>query len=119
MSWENLQHRRLLALVRPALQLLEPEGVLAVNSSQTRLQDDLSAWCRIERHEYLSRETLADGLDRYLIARGASHVLIGDRESAIFPVQSQQPIRAVDVTAAVPMPPQAETLSDLHTPNFM
>ena len=36
----------LLSLIRPALQLLEPGGVLAINSCCDRLQDDLSVWCR-------------------------------------------------------------------------
>jgi hypothetical protein len=46
----------LLALVRPALTLLEPGGVLAVNSLCDGLQDDLSVWCKVQQHDYLGHE---------------------------------------------------------------
>lgn len=60
----------LLALVRPALDVLEAEGVLAVLSRSRSVREDLPAWCRSERHEYLSVTQLSDGIDRHLIARG-------------------------------------------------
>jgi hypothetical protein len=59
----------LLALVRPALNLLEPKGVLAVLSRCNGVREDLPSWCRAERHEYLGVERLADDIDRHLIAR--------------------------------------------------
>src|SRR3954447_15513759 len=61
----------LLALMRPALLALEPEGALAVLSRSAELRHDLPSWCRSERHEYLGCEPIADGIDRHLISRGS------------------------------------------------
>src|SRR5207244_8448345 len=58
----------LLALLRPALDELEPGGVLAVLSRATSVREDLPSWCRAERHEYLGVETIGN-IDRHLIAR--------------------------------------------------
>jgi TusA-related sulfurtransferase len=60
----------LLALVRPALTLLEPGGVLAILSSSRSVADDLDSWCRAERHEYLGAEAAGDGTTRHLVRRG-------------------------------------------------
>ena len=60
----------LLALVRPALLVMEPGGVLALRSSSPGLRQDLPSWCRMERHEYLGCEVDPDGRDRHLIRRG-------------------------------------------------
>ena len=98
----------LLALVRPALELLEVDGVLAVNTWQPHLHDDLSAWCRVERHEYLGHETLADGRERHLIIRGAQSLLEGQRESIIFSAELEQPIGVASILKAIPMPERAD-----------
>src|SRR5215470_1055605 len=74
----------LLALVRPALRLLEPGGVLAVLSACRQAREDLPAWCRIEHHEYLDCEEICEGRDRHLIARGPLSVPRGDRETGVF-----------------------------------
>ena len=60
----------LLALVRPALRLLEEGGIVAVLSSSTSVVDDLPSWCRAEGHEYLGSEETADGARRHLVGRG-------------------------------------------------
>lgn len=60
----------LLALVRPALTLLEPDGVLAVLSRSGSAAADLAAWCRAERHHYLGAEEAGDGTTRHLVQRG-------------------------------------------------
>ena len=39
----------LLSLVRPALNELEPGGMLAVLSRSTSVREDLPSWCRVER----------------------------------------------------------------------
>lgn len=98
----------LLALVRPALALLEPGGVLAVNSWQPTLRDDLPAWCRVNRHEYLDCEPLADGRDRHLLARGNSAQPFLGRQAAAFPQSTTGPISTSDVLEAVPMPERAD-----------
>lgn len=58
----------LLALVRPALDGLQAGGVLAVLSSSRTVREDLPAWCRIDRHEYLGREEVAEGCENELAA---------------------------------------------------
>jgi TusA-related sulfurtransferase len=60
----------LLALLRPALDALEPGGVVALRSAHAGVRQDLPSWCRVERHEYLGCERDADGCDRHLIRRG-------------------------------------------------
>ncbi|HEX8618611.1 MAG TPA: hypothetical protein VF911_13585, partial [Thermoanaerobaculia bacterium] len=59
----------LLSLVRPALTLLEPDGVLAILSRSASVYEDLASWCRAERHEYLGAESV-DGTTRHLVRRG-------------------------------------------------
>ena len=60
----------LLALVRPALTLLEPDGVLAILSRSGAASADLASWCRAESHEYLGAEDAGDGTMRHLVKRG-------------------------------------------------
>lgn len=64
----------LLALVRPALDALQPGGLLSILSRARGLRQDLPSWCRAERHEYLGVEP-TEGSDRHLIARGRFSVL--------------------------------------------
>ena len=73
----------LLALIRPALDLLEPGGVLAVLSSARGAAEDLPAWCRFERHEYLGSEPMPGGRSRHLLRRGAGAMPRGEREYGI------------------------------------
>lgn len=63
----------LLALVRPALDALQPGGLLAILSSDPGLRQDLPSWCRAQRHEYLGVEAFEDG-ERHLVARGGFSV---------------------------------------------
>ena len=60
----------LLSLVRPALTLLEPDGVLAILSRSSSVGEDLASWCRAERHQLLGAEAAGDGVTRYLLRRG-------------------------------------------------
>jgi TusA-related sulfurtransferase len=61
----------LLALVRPALGLLDEGGVLAILSRNREVDHDLPSWCRAERHEYLGAEEVGNGERRQLIGRGS------------------------------------------------
>lgn len=98
----------LLALVRPALDLIEPGGVLAVNSTNEPLRDDLPAWCRVEHHEYLERQETDQGYERHLIRRGSLSVPLGDREAGMqLPMHDGQ-LLAEDVLKNVPMPEHAD-----------
>jgi len=63
-----------LALVRPALSLLDEGGVLALLSRNRDLDQDLPSWCRAERHEYLGAEDAGGGVRRYLIGGGKTYV---------------------------------------------
>lgn len=60
----------LLALVRPAVALLDEGGVLALLSRNREVDHDLPSWCRAERHEYLGAEEVGAGQKRHLIGRG-------------------------------------------------
>jgi TusA-related sulfurtransferase len=98
----------LLAIVRPALDLLEPGGVLAVLSSAASLRDDLPSWCRLERHEYLDRETTADGRDRHLVRRGALGFARGPATAPAPLARRADRVLAADLLAASPMPETAD-----------
>ena len=104
----------LLALVRPALLLLEPGGVLAINSCHERLQDDLSVWCRIKQHGYLGHEPAPVATDqpthtiRHLIRRGNLSVSLGDRETNMRLESVNGRLSADAVLSAVPMPETAD-----------
>ena len=103
----------LFSLVRPALDRLEPGGVLAVLSSCKSVREDLPAWCRVERHEYLERITTDDGRDRHLIGRGRLGVPRGAREEGVTLPRRDGRITANDVLTQVPFPDRADNASGL------
>src|ERR1043165_2264824 len=98
----------LLALIRPAFDLLEPRGVLAVLSSSDSALDDLPAWCRLERHTYLTCEETTDGRRRHLLQRGELSVPRGKREESMSLLRAGKKFVTADMTAAIPMPERAE-----------
>lgn len=98
----------LLALVRPALDLLEPGGVLAVLSSARSVNDDLASWCRVERHEYLGAEPIADHRHRHLVRRGTWGVPRGERERGGRLRTHEGRVTSADLLAAVPFQPKAD-----------
>ncbi len=108
----------LLAIVRPALDRLAHGGVLAVLSSSRAARDDLSTWCRIERHEH-SCLTDENGRDRHLITRGALGVPRGVREhdvtlpQRVDPLTGRPRITSADVLAAAPFPARADRSTGL------
>lgn len=101
----------LLALARPALDSVEPGGVIAILSSARSVREDLPSWCRAERHEYLGVEKGEDGGDVHLIARGPFSMPRATAE--IDPLLSPRDGRltASDLLAAAPMPPVADPKS--------
>ncbi len=117
----------LMALVRPALQLLKPGGVLAVNSCHDKLQDDLSVWCKVKQHEYLGYEPTPVAAEvsecgdrskgpsqatiRHLICRGDLSVPQGDRETEMRLEAHDGKLSADAVLSAVPMPETADPRS--------
>lgn len=98
----------LLALVRPALRLLEPGGVLAVLSDEPSVGEDLRSFCRVERHAYLGAERLPGGRMRHLVERGGLGVPAGTREAGQALAQGPGRYGAQRMLAAVPMPAQAD-----------
>jgi TusA-related sulfurtransferase len=97
----------LLALVRPALNELEPGGMLAVLSRLTSVKEDLPSWCRVERHEYLGCETIAPGIYRHLIKRGSFHVPLHTlKEDRLTQVDGT--VTASGVLQPSPLPPIAD-----------
>ncbi|MDA1050391.1 MAG: ferritin-like domain-containing protein [Planctomycetota bacterium] len=101
----------LLALIRPALDLLEPGGVLAVNSVNQALRDDLPRWCQLQHHEYRERQRTEQGYDRHLIGRGALSLPSGQRESGVTLPQRDGHISTEDVLKSIPMPEHADPSS--------
>jgi TusA-related sulfurtransferase len=96
----------LLALVRPALERLEPGGVLAVLSSSPAVREDLPSWCRVERCRYLGLEPMTDGRDRHLVERGGALVAPPPPSETPLPTRDGR-LLAADVLAAAPMPERA------------
>src|SRR5512142_3273931 len=90
----------LLALVRPALDLLEPGGVLAVLAAARSVAEDLPAWCRFARHEYLDSEPMPDGRTRHFVKRGASSVPRGEHEHGFALPRHEGRIFTSDLAAA-------------------
>jgi hypothetical protein len=98
----------LLALVRPALDVLEPDGILAVLSRSRSVREDLATWCRSERHEYLGVKQLSDGIDRHLIARSKFSVPLPPSNNRLwFPREEETPIIA-GALAETPLPTIAD-----------
>lgn len=96
----------LLALLRPALRLLEPGGVLAVLSDAASLRDDLPSWCRVERCTYLGCDTV-DGRDRHLVERGPHVVSAPPTGGEPLPLREGR-LLTTDILAAAPMPERAD-----------
>ena len=98
----------LLALVRPALDALDPGGMLAVLSRSDSVRADLPSWCRVERHEYLGVENFADGIDRHLIARSKFSVprQPPNKEGRLTPHTER--LTASDVLAVAPLPARSD-----------
>jgi TusA-related sulfurtransferase len=101
----------LLALVRPALDQLEPGGVLAVLSRSQSVREDLPTWCRAQRHEYLGAEETADGLDRHLISHGRFSVPLKPPDEKSMLESHDGRLTAADVLKAAPMPAHADPIS--------
>ena len=101
----------LLALIRPAFDLLEPGGVLGVNSTNPALRDDLARWCELQHHEYLERQQTDQGYDRHLIARGPLSLAHGKREKDITLPRHDGHPTAEDVLKSIPMPERADPSS--------
>ena len=101
----------LLAVVPPAVALLEPGGVLAVLSSAPSVREDLPSWCRVERCGYLGHEEMPDGRDRHLIEKGPSSPARREAEPARGLPLREGRLLAADVLAAYPMPERASPQS--------
>jgi TusA-related sulfurtransferase len=92
----------LLALVRPALDLLAPGGVLAVLTRQRHVPDDLATWCKLEHHEYLESEDQPDGSRRVLLRKGSLGAPRGRREDDLDLAVHEGRVDAADMLKAVP-----------------
>lgn len=101
----------LLALVRPALDQLEPGGILAVLSKSQGVREDLPSWCRAQRHEYLGVEETTDGADRHLISRGRFSVPLRPADDNSTLESHDGKLTAADVLKAAPMQPHADPIS--------
>ncbi len=100
----------LLALVRPALALLDEQGVLALLSSNREVDHDLPSWCRAERHEYLGAEEMESGARRHLIGRGEFALQKNDVTDAT-PLRPQERMTTAAFLESLPMPEHADPAS--------
>jgi TusA-related sulfurtransferase len=101
----------LLALLRPALDQLEPGGLLAVLSKSNGVREDLPGWCRAQRHEYLGVEETTDGSDRHLISRGRFSVPVKTADHNGVLESHEGRLTAADVLKAAPMQSHADPIS--------
>jgi TusA-related sulfurtransferase len=101
----------LLALVRPALDQLEPGGVLTVLSKSHGVREDLPSWCRAQRHEYLGAEEISDGLHRHLISRGRFSVPVRPADDNGVLEWHDGKLTAADVLKVAPLPSHADPVS--------
>jgi len=101
----------LLALVRPALDQLQPGGILAVLSKSRAVREDLASWCRAQRHEYLGAEETADGSDRHLISRGRFSVPLNPHAEKSGLESHEGRLTAAEVLKVAPMPSYADPIS--------
>ncbi|HJZ81055.1 MAG TPA: sulfurtransferase TusA family protein, partial [Pyrinomonadaceae bacterium] len=101
----------LLALIRPALSALEPDGVIAVLSRSACVREDLPSWCRSQGHEYLGVERVAEEIDRHLITRGkySKTIRTGVDERPLKTGDGR--LTANAVLEAAPLPPIADPLT--------
>ena len=109
----------LLALLRPALDRLQPGSVVALRSTSEQVRDDLPAWCRIEHHTYLGRSALPDGSDRHLVERGPLSLPRPqpgtEREvGRLLPLRNGALLSA-EVLAAVPLPERGDVHRNKET----
>ncbi|MBX3473785.1 MAG: ferritin-like domain-containing protein [Planctomycetes bacterium] len=97
----------LLALVRPALNLLESGGVLAVHSRVAGIADEFFTWCKVEHHELLE-STPQVGYCRLLIRKGGLGAPRGVPEQGLELRTRQGRLDASTVLESVPFPPSAD-----------
>src|SRR5688572_22921719 len=70
----------LLLLIRKHIDPLEPGQVLEIKSTDSSVEEDLPAWCRLTRNELVSR-TRAGKVRSYLVRKGAGGPLQVQRSS--------------------------------------
>jgi len=99
------------ALLRPALDLVAPGGEVSVLSSSRSLAEDVVAWCRSERHEYVGGEEIAEGRWRHRIARGSFSPLRGDAETGVRLDRAGGRVTSAEMLCAVPFPERADPAS--------
>jgi TusA-related sulfurtransferase len=99
-----------LSLLRPALALLPPGGVVAIRSTCASVRQDLPSWCRVERHEWLGAEEIEPGTVRHLVVRGKIGVPREAPEIGMALARGSR-FASADVAAAVPFPPKGDVHS--------
>lgn len=98
----------MLALVRPALDLLEPGGVLAVLTRQPAAADEFATWCKVEHHELLEAAPQPDAGTRILLRKGSLGAPRGTLEDGLNLAPHNQRLEASQMLAVVPLPLTAD-----------
>ena len=98
----------LLALLRPALDLVPAGGVVALLSDSASVREDVASWCRAERHDFLGTDEVAPGRFAHRIVRGSLGVPRGPREDGLrLPTEGGR-VTASSMLEAVPFPAHAD-----------
>lgn len=98
----------MLALVRPALDLLQPGGVLAILTRQASTPDDFATWCKVEHHELLESANQPSGGLRLLLRKGELGHARGTLEDGLNLAPVDGRLDAAAMLAQVPFPASAD-----------
>jgi TusA-related sulfurtransferase/uncharacterized OsmC-like protein len=60
----------LLLIIRKAMNPLSPSEVLEIRSRERSVAEDLPAWCRMVKHEFLGAEPGVNGYTHYFVRKG-------------------------------------------------
>ena len=100
----------LLLLIRRHIDPLEPGGLLEILSTDSTVEIELPAWCRLTSNELVSW-TKSGGRRSFLVCKGAFTRRIGSRADS--PALSQQLRVEVSVPDLLPKPSQAAEIAPL------
>jgi 5-methyltetrahydropteroyltriglutamate--homocysteine methyltransferase len=98
----------LLLLIRKHIDPLEPGQLLEIKSTDTSVEEDLPAWCRLTRNELISR-VRAEKVRSYLVRKGRPAVPEPEAQARAAPAPPLLTLRTpqIGAPAVEPLPPFA------------